>query len=57
MTLGRVLGLEGLFGKVVLVLVFLNWFTFTIGILCIMEVGVCHTDAENVCSLTGWVNG
>jgi len=57
MTLGRVLGLEGLFGKTVLVFVFLMWFTFTVGILCIMEVGVCHTDAENVCSLTGWVNG
>ena len=48
MTLGRVLGLEGLFGKTVLVFVFLMWFTFTVGILCIMEVGVCHTDAENV---------
>jgi V-type H+-transporting ATPase subunit a len=38
MTLARVLGLEGLFGKVRLVLVFIMWFSSTLGILCVMEV-------------------
>ncbi len=39
MTLARVLGLEGLFGKVTLVLVFIMWFSNTLVILCVMEVG------------------
>jgi len=37
MTLASVLGLEGLFGKVTIVLVFMLWLSATVGILCIME--------------------
>jgi len=37
MTLARALGFGGLFGKVMLVFVFLMWFTCTVFILCIME--------------------
>lgn len=40
MTLARVLGLEGVFGKVRLILVFIMWFSCTVGILCVMEVGI-----------------
>ena len=40
MTLARALGLEGLFGKVKLVLVFTMWLCNTVGILCLMEVGI-----------------
>lgn len=57
MTLERALGFEGLVGKAMLVFVFLMWFTCTVCILCIMEVGVCNINVENVCSLTGWVHG
>jgi len=39
MTLGRVLGLEGLFGKVTLGFVFIMWFSTTVAILCVIEVG------------------
>jgi len=37
MTLARALGFEGLFGKAMLVFVFLMWFACTVSILCIME--------------------
>lgn len=43
MTLARVLGLEGLFGKAALAFVFIMWFSGTVGILCLMEVGISHT--------------
>ena len=42
MTLARALGLEGLFGKAVLAFVFMMWFSSTVGVLCIMEVRICH---------------
>jgi len=37
MTLARVLGLDGVIGKLVLVLIFLLWLNLTVGILCVME--------------------
>lgn len=40
MTLARALGLEGLFGKAILVFVFIMWFSGTVGVLCLMEVGI-----------------
>jgi V-type H+-transporting ATPase subunit a len=40
MTLARVLGLDGIFGKLVLVLIFLMWLNLTVFILCVMEVRV-----------------
>ena len=49
MTLARVLGLEGLFGKVKLVLVFMMWFSSTVGILCVMEVGFHYLRDEQTC--------
>jgi V-type H+-transporting ATPase subunit a len=49
MTLARVLGLEGLVGKVRLVLVFLMWFSCTVGILCVMEVGIPYQIDEQTC--------
>ena len=42
MTLASVLDLEGLFGKVTIFLVFMLWLSATVGILCIIEVGVSH---------------
>lgn len=57
MTLARALGFEGLVGKAMLVFVFLMWFSCTVFILCIMEVGVRNINAENLCSLTGWDHG
>ncbi|KAI0303301.1 ATPase V0/A0 complex subunit [Multifurca ochricompacta] len=42
MTLGRVLGAEGLFGKVKLLFVLVLWFNATVGILCVMEVRGCY---------------
>jgi hypothetical protein len=38
MTLARALGLEGIFGKLTLVLIFLLWLNCTVGILCVIEV-------------------
>ena len=49
MMLARVLGLEGLFGKVKLALVFIMWFSFTVGILCVMEVGFHFLHDEQTC--------
>lgn len=49
MTLARVLGLEGLFGKVRLVFVFFMWFSSTVGILCIMEVGIPYQIDGQTC--------
>ena len=49
MTLARVLGLEGLFGKVKLVLVFIMWFSCTVGILCVMEVGIPYQLDGQTC--------
>ena len=41
MTLDKVLGIPGIFGWIALVLMGGLWFSLTVGILCIMEVG-CH---------------
>lgn len=49
MTLARVLGLEGLFGKVKLILVFFMWFSSTVGILCVMEVGNLYQIDGQTC--------
>jgi V-type H+-transporting ATPase subunit a len=49
MTLARVLGLEGLFGKVRMVLVFIMWFSCTVGILCVMEVGIPYQLDGQTC--------
>jgi V-type H+-transporting ATPase subunit a len=43
MTVARAVGSEGVFGMLALVLVFLLWLNFTVGILCIMEVRVSDT--------------
>jgi V-type H+-transporting ATPase subunit a len=49
MTLARVLGLEGLFGKVKLVFVFIMWLSCTVGILCVMEVGIPYQLDGQTC--------
>ena len=49
MTLARVLGLEGLFGKVRLVLVLTMWFSCTVGILCVMEVCILYQIDGRTC--------
>lgn len=46
MTLDRVLGLEGLFGKAMLVFVFLMWLSNTVFVLCIMEVSLSRTTRQ-----------
>jgi len=47
MTLAGMLELEGLFGKVKLFLVFLLWLSCTLGILCVIEVGIpYHLDGQ-----------
>ena len=38
MTLENVLGMEGVFGWIALVLMGALWFVLTVGILCVMEV-------------------
>ena len=40
MTIGNVLGLEGLVGTIAVILVGLFWLSATIGILCLMEVRI-----------------
>ncbi|KAG6379163.1 V-type ATPase, V0 complex, 116kDa subunit family [Boletus reticuloceps] len=37
MTLGGVLGMEGIFGLIVIAFTFVMWFILTIGVLCLME--------------------
>ena len=53
MTLARVLGLEGLFGKASLVFVFIMWFSSTVGVLCIMEVGSPYLEKRAFADRTG----
>ena len=49
MTLARALGLEGLFGKVRLVFVFTLWLSCTVGILCVIEVGIPYQFDGQTC--------
>jgi V-type H+-transporting ATPase subunit a len=49
MTLARVLGLEGVFGKVRLGFVFIMWLSCTVGILCVMEVGIPYQFDGQMC--------
>lgn len=49
MTLAGALELEGVFGKVRLVLRLLLFFSCTVGILCVMEVGVSYQIYWQTC--------
>ena len=49
MTLAGALGLEGLSGKVKLVLVFTLWLSCTLGILCVIEVGIHYQRDGQTC--------
>lgn len=53
MTLASVLGMEGIFGLIVIAFTTVMWFGATVGVLCIMEVRVYYD--EHASSNRGWV--